>query len=150
MALTINQLYLLKGLEIAGKIECKTKFQKLIFLAQTEERALTTYKFEKYHYGPFSFDLSDDIEALSKTGFVREEVVGYGSSSGKLMIKHTFSLTPDGKKELQVSEHNLDKTGVQAISSSVKKWNSAQLDKVLKYVYGKYMNDNNRELAVAK
>lgn len=149
MALSVNQLYVLKLLEIAGKIDGKTKLQKLMFLAETERGAPTTYKFEKYHYGPFSFELSDDLDALAKTGFVSEEKNGYGSSDGNLMIKCTFSLTQDGKKELKENEAVLDANGIKIFEEVTKRWNNTPLDSILKYVYQKYMNDNNRELAIA-
>jgi len=149
MALTTNQLYVLKLLDLAGRVDGKTKFQKMVFLAETEEKAITTYNFEKYHYGPFSFDLSDDLDALSKTNFIQEEKTIFGSSEGKQIIKSTFSLTLDGKKELKENEVNLDKDGIVALSKTVEKWNGKPLDEIIKYVYGKYMNDNNRKLAVA-
>ena len=150
MALTTNQLYVLKLLDLAGKIDGKTKFQKMMFLAETEETAITTYNFEKYHYGPFSFDLSDDLDALSKTNFIQEEKTVFGSSEGKQMIKSTFSLTFDGKKELSENEVILNMEGVIALSKTVEKWNKKNLDEIIKYVYSKYMNDDNRTLAIAK
>lgn len=149
MALSKNQIYLLKLLELANKIECKTKVQKLIFLAEVEEKVPLTYKFERYHYGPFSFELSDDLNALKQTGFIEENQVIIGSSEGFPIVKSTFSLTEDGKQELDENQNRINQDSIKSINSIVKKWNDVSLDEVLNYVYSKYITDDNRELAIA-
>lgn len=149
MALSQNQIYLLKLLDLANKIECKTKVQKLIFLAEVEEKAPLTYNFERYHYGPFSFELSDDLNALKQTGFIEEKQVIIGSSEGFPIVKSTFNLTEDGKREIAKNEEKINHEAVNSINSIVKKWNDVPLEEVLNYVYSKYITDN-RELATTK
>lgn len=150
MALTTNQLFVLKLLDLAGKVECKTKFQKIVFLAEKEEKAPLTYSFKKYHYGPFSFDLSDDLNALKQVNLISESINVIGSSEGSAIIKSTFTLTEDGKKELEENTNKLSSEGIKAISQTVEKWNSVSLEKVLEYVYSKYITDDNKELAIAE
>jgi len=149
MALTTNQLFVLKLLDLAGKIECKTKLQKLMFLAKVEEKVPLTYDFKKYHYGPFSFDLSDDLNALKQTDFINESMTVMGSSEGSAMVKSVFTLTEDGKKELEENKAKLSSEGVSALSITINKWNSSSLDKILKYVYSKYITDESPKLAIA-
>jgi len=149
MALNQNQLYLLKLLDLADKVECKTKVQKLMFLAEVEEKAPLTYNFERYHYGPFSFELSDDLNALKQTGFIEEKQDIMGVSENQPIVKSTFKLTEDGKKEIAKSEDKINQEAVNSIHSIVKKWNDVSLDEVLNYVYSKYITSNNRELTIA-
>ena len=149
MALTNNQLFVLELLDLSGKVECKTKLQKLMFLAKTEEKAPLTYKFEKYHYGPFSFDLNDDLNALKQINLITESIDMLGSSDGSAIIKSTFTLTEDGKKELSDNINKLSPEGINALAQVVSKWNSLSLEKVLEYVYSKYITSNNRKLTIA-
>lgn len=148
MVLNKSQLSILKLLDLAGRIEGKTKLQKIIFLAETEEKVLLTYKFEKYNYGPFSFELSDDLNSLVTTGFIKEEKTIFGISDGKPMIKSNFELTVDGKTELKEKEDSIDNQTLESIKKVLEKWGSEPLDKILSYVYSKYMNGNNRDLAI--
>lgn len=149
MALTTNQLFVLKLLDLAKRVECKTKFQKIVFLAEVEEKVPLTYNFKKYHYGPFSFDLSDDLNALKQTNFINESITVIGSSEDSAIIKSAFTLTADGKKELVENISKLSPEGITALSKAIAKWNSLPLEKVLEYVYSKYITNDNTELAIA-
>ena len=150
MALTTNQLFVLKLLDLAGKVECKTKLQKLMFLAKVEEKVPLTYDFKKYHYGPFSFDLSDDLNALKQTDFINESMTVIGSSEGSATVKSVFTLTEDGKKELEGNKNKLNQEGINALSITINKWNSLPLDKVLEHVYSKYITAESTELTIAR
>jgi len=54
----------------------KTQFQKLVYFCQDRGIPLG-YKYEIYHYGPYSFQLSDDMSSLDSLG-----VLNVGTDSG--------------------------------------------------------------------
>ena len=59
-------------LELAGKLDepvSATEFQKLMFLHMMGTGALH-YDFVPYLYGPYSFQLAEDIKTLRKKGFL--------------------------------------------------------------------------------
>jgi hypothetical protein len=49
-----------------GRIATSLKLQKLVFLIQTEGRVKQRYRFMKRDYGPYSDELTLDMEVLSK------------------------------------------------------------------------------------
>jgi len=147
MALNKNQISVLKFLELSKSIECKTKFQKMMFLSQVEEGSNTSYSFQKYHYGPFSFDFSDDLNALTQLGFIKTTNVMWGVSDGQPAVRTTFELSPEGLRELKENESELDEKTLTAIKK-VLSWNDKPLGEVLNYVYSKYMGNDSPKLAV--
>lgn len=67
-----------------GVVKGKTRFQKLLYLYQSDSRqsrdAKNHFPFELYHYGPFSFELESTLDILA----------------GMSLLKVTTSLTPEG------------------------------------------------------
>src|SRR5437660_8101092 len=55
-------------------VQGRTRFQKLVFLVQKKAEAKkipsSKYRFELYHYGPFSADLSTQLERLVSMGYL--------------------------------------------------------------------------------
>ena len=81
-------------------IRGKTRLQKYGFLTYNLYRPdLTPLNFysdwEAYHYGPYSMDLTCDLQYAEKTGLVKTELAESGSS--KVVI---YSLGPKGHKRL--------------------------------------------------
>ncbi len=67
-----------------GVVKGKTRFQKLLYLYQSESRRArrprNLFTFELYHYGPFSFELETTLDLLAEMRF----------------LKVTTTLTPEG------------------------------------------------------
>ncbi len=125
-------------LKHAKKIEGKTKFQKMMFLAQKENKLSKEFEFIKYNYGPYSFELTKDIESLEKEGFLtieKEEFATDNEFSGKRFI---FQLTKKGEKFVKDNKNNFE-TDSKVINETVKKWNKKPMSDIIKYVYSKYM-----------
>jgi len=61
-------------LAIADKLDepaSATDFQKLMFLFMMQYKR-TDYEFVPYHYGPYSFQLAEDVAVLRKNGFLSD------------------------------------------------------------------------------
>jgi uncharacterized protein len=80
----------------------KTQIQKLVYFAQDCGIPLK-YKYELYHYGPYSFELSHDLGSLDSLDVlaVRSSSSGYGFdiSVGKFADK--FKLETKYKKKIE-------------------------------------------------
>jgi uncharacterized protein len=57
----------------------RTKLQKLVFFLQ-DLAPVPKYRYELRHYGPYSYELSSDVERLASLGFIdtQEDQSGYG------------------------------------------------------------------------
>ncbi|PHF91585.1 type II toxin-antitoxin system antitoxin SocA domain-containing protein [Bacillus wiedmannii] len=93
----LNKLYLMRMIHASEEVNGKTRLQKLVF--ETEKRTRKkgstqtfNYKFIRWHYGPYSRELTEDIEFLV---------------SKELVIKQngmeSYKLTPTGAKHLDRS-----------------------------------------------
>lgn len=120
-----------------GRISGKTKFQKLVFLAEQEEGMTDFYEFEKHNYGPYSFDLTDDLNVLKRLNLI-EVTVRRFSADGPFQGKaYRYSLTDEGKEVLEQVEESIKNSAEQV----TEKWGSKSLDPILTYVYDEYMDD---------
>ncbi len=125
-------------LKHSKKIEGKTKFQKMMFLAQKENNLSEEFKFIKYNYGPYSFDLTKSLEALETINLItveKEEFETDGEFPGKKFI---FQLTETGEKFIE-SEETKHEEDSKIIKNVVEEWNNKPMEDIIKYVYSKYM-----------
>jgi len=77
-------------------IKGRTRFQKIVFLLQ-EEGVNFGYNFRPYLYGPYSEELSHDVNMLTELGFLAtnsEEM----KSDGVVRDRYVYSLTEEGKE----------------------------------------------------
>ncbi len=133
-----NLAQILLFLKHAKKIEGKTKFQKMMFLAQKENKLSKEFEFIKYNYGPYSFELTKDVETLEKEGFLtieKEEFTTDNKFSGKRFM---FQLTKKGEKFVKDNKNDFE-IDSKIINETVKKWNKKPMGDIIKYVYSKYM-----------
>lgn len=63
---------ILSLVDLAGKIEGRTKFQKMVYILKCKGVAFQE-KFKYHYYGPFSFDLQLEIDELVFDGFLYEK-----------------------------------------------------------------------------
>lgn len=89
--LTMLLLYAMDRKPIYGR----TRMQKLLFLVDRETKA-ALYRFYPFEYGPFSFDLNDDIRDLTYWGYLNEEPEKF-----KDKIRYKYTLTEKGEKEIK-------------------------------------------------
>ncbi len=71
-------LYVVKKLNEVGSWTGNTHIQKIIYLTQSVCN-LKLYNFVLYHYGPYSFDLREDLDFLAISGYLNREAdeLGY-------------------------------------------------------------------------
>jgi len=88
----MDLLFLLKVLkEHDGKINGRKRFQKIIFLLKEKFNIPFSYKFLKYYYGPYSYELQSDLSMMVDMGLITEKYDG---------LTYTYELTEKGKKLL--------------------------------------------------
>lgn len=136
--LELKQLKILKFLEMAKKIDGKTKFQKMVFLSKKEYGLDIGYNFEKYNYGQYSEELSRNLESLIDLGFiaVKEEIFDTdGQFPG---VKNTYFITEKGKKVINGNIFN--KEEITKVNEVLTNWNHKSYKDIIDYVYSKYMD----------
>lgn len=122
------------ALKLAGRIDSKTKFQKLIFLAKQENKLQTEYTFDWYFYGPFSRQLAEDLDMMIRLGLIETEDIASLKNSQPI-IKTAFSLTNEGQK-IAITINSKERE--EKLKKVIDEWNVKELDGILKYVYGRY------------
>src|SRR5579863_10451358 len=80
----------------------KTQVQKLVYFVQDSGVPLE-YKYEIYHYGPYSFELSHELSSLDSLGVLNVESdpsgFGFDISAGKFAVR--FHLEPSYQKKVE-------------------------------------------------
>lgn len=72
----------------------KTRLQKMVLIAQLDKKIEYpfTFKYVRYHYGPYSFDLQDLLNQLQYFGLLEERNIVSGGYVGS-----QFRLTNEGE-----------------------------------------------------
>src|SRR5437868_15143797 len=79
----------------------KTQVQKLLYFAQKAGVPLE-YKYEIYHYGPYSFELSHDLSSLDGLGVlnIQNDPSGYGFDISVGKFGERFKLNEKYQKKI--------------------------------------------------
>lgn len=133
----LNLLFLLSK---ASKVDSKTKLQKLVFLIDKEKGINIGYSFRPYIYGPYSFELSDDLDVLKSLQLIQVEAEEFETIDSPFVGKKlTFSLAAKGKELLDKNTQLFSETQEKDIVSIISEWNEKPLSIIISYVYSKYM-----------
>lgn len=127
-----RERYLLTILKHVGKIEGRTRFQKMIFLGQEELGLPQLFDFSIHYYGPYSVELTRAIERLLSQGYIVEDVEEIGD-----YIRYTYRLSERGKAEAERERAEISDESIQIL----KTLSEAPLSAILAYVYSKYIPD---------
>ena len=128
-------LYAEEGKHISGR----TRFQKMIFLAQHEKNdVLNWYNFFPHDFGPYSSDLQNDLDFLALEGLLKEKQTNYGDK-----IVYQYKLTKRGedfvKKALYSPKHSKSLINtLKALTNIKNKYQNSPLDKLINDVYRKF------------
>ncbi len=97
-------------------VQGRTRFQKLVFLIQKKANAkkipVSNYQFELYHYGPFSAELSTQLDRLVATGYLA--MVPESTPGG--YTRYSYRVTESGRaimdtlRERKLVDAELQKT----------------------------------------
>jgi uncharacterized protein (DUF488 family) len=112
----------------AGQAVTATQFFKLMFLL-SEETFLggdrTFYEFLPYKYGPYSFSLNRELDALVSQGYLIEQRSG---------STNTYIITPLGAKEQKAIEQD----SAKAVRFIYAKYGKLNIQSLLSDVYSRY------------
>jgi uncharacterized protein len=127
---TATMVELIKKVSQKKKQLGKTQFQKLVYFCQ-EKGIPLGYKYEIYHYGPYSFQLSDDMSSLDSLGVldVGTDSSGFGFhiEAGRFASKYELQ-----KKYLPVLTEVVEKLGENSPAQLEVKGTLHFVSKVLK------------------
>jgi len=127
-------LYAKNNEEVVGR----SKLQKMLFLIQKEEfkreplsGVVERYNFHPHFFGPFSDEVTDDIEFLRSLGLIEVKT---------LRGVEVFYLTEKGLKKMcdLIEEGKIPYFMLDATERVKKKWNRKPTEELTKYVYKHY------------
>lgn len=100
----------------------KIQLQKLVYFAQNYGLPLR-YKFEIYHYGPYSFELSNDLGSLDALEIVNVQSdpngYGYQISAGKFADKFTLTGKYQKKVDRVIKQFGSDTTAQLEVKATI-------------------------------
>ena len=102
-------LLLLLARSPEGKIEGRTRLEKVVYLLKQLGRVNFTYEFVPYHYGPYSRELVEDLDQLKEIGLVDEgmNTDDYG------VLRYDYKLTSEGGQLAEEIEQKLGRESWQ-------------------------------------
>lgn len=112
-----------------GKIEGRTRLQKIVFLGQMELGLPKFFEFDKYYYGPYSWELTETLEDLISTGQIIEESESRGDCITYIYSLPDFELAELGKTARYIPEEKIE---------ILKKLSEISRSAIIEYVYRKY------------
>ena len=128
----VNNLILLV-IDFIGCVYGGTFIQKLFFLIENELFTDLDLNYIKYHYGPFSRDLRNDVDELVEQGLIRESInISHGHEG------HCYELTAKGKNEIQSITDSIDKKKVKELQEFCSQYINYKPSELLRLVYSKY------------
>jgi len=125
-----------------GRIDGRTRFQKLIFLMQKEgaldELSPTdTYRFKPYDYGPFSSTLYDDLDEHIERELIDDAIEKLNEEDD--IVKYEYQLKDEGWNFI---EERLSTTEIKQIVEEAErimgKYGDLPLPELIDLVYSKY------------
>jgi len=100
----------------------KTQIQKLVYFVQDAGVPLE-YKYEIYHYGPYSFDLSRDLSSLDGLGVlnIKSDPKGFGFdiSVGKFAEKFKLEAKHQKKIEKVIDQFGLNTAAELEVKATI-------------------------------
>ena len=86
-------------LAVGGRIQGKTKLQKLVYFLGSLTDCLDELGYRPHFYGPYSSAVADAVERLRALGFIEQEVSGGGMYDGRgfEVLRHDFQMNEPGR-----------------------------------------------------
>jgi hypothetical protein len=109
----------------------------MVFLGQEELGLPKEFKFTKYYYGPYSWELTETIEDLVLEGDITEYVQQHEDYT-----LYTYELSKQGYETADRIKVDIDKdrSAVKNSPKALHTLTGVPLRKILNYVYGRYLN----------
>ncbi len=91
----MSRYQLLRILDIAGEVDGRKRMQKMAFLLQCNGLQLD-YDFVIHHYGPYSFDLANEVTLMTRGNLVEEREEQLGQAKA-----YRYSMSSNARSQLQ-------------------------------------------------
>jgi uncharacterized protein YwgA len=98
-----------------GKFKHRVRLQKYVLIAQKDLKYPFSFNFERYFYGPYSFELKDFMSNLVSEGLVTETKVNLTKG-----VEYFYELTEVGKSVLSELLKNAEKKNIEIIEKLTK------------------------------
>lgn len=131
--------------KMGGKLEGKTRLQKLTFLGKYEMGIPLNARFKWEHYGPFSGDIGDTVDIMFHEGLLEIDDETRTSFAGDTYEIRKFRLTKEGKLMAQAFMELIDDPNVKGIERICHEFGYEKLQDILDYVYSKYSPEDLEE-----
>lgn len=105
-----------------GKIEGRTKLQKVVYFAGVFTDQLDDLGYRAHFFGPYSGEVAGAVEDLHTLNFLKQDISTYGNNpnSGFEVTRYDYELTEDGKK-MALHKAELEPELWKSIQDAVKK-----------------------------
>ena len=121
----------------------------MVFLLQNEYGLDLGFKFIRYNYGPYSFDLTDTLNSMKTLNLIDENILIFGDPTSVTCPKQLiYKLTEKGRVLLKSLTVTISSSDTKKIKAVLADWNNKSREEIVKYVYSKYMN-NDSDLPVS-
>lgn len=141
--LLVRQAYSLWMVHASGEaVRGRTRFQKMMFLLREEMERMgrddsVELGFVPHHYGPYSRQLQDDIEALIGEGMIEERPEE--SQAGQYMYRYRATGRGNGMArsllDPRYEEYGLDREAYEVVCRIKKRVNGMEIRDLLEEVY---------------
>jgi uncharacterized protein YwgA len=125
-------------LNSGGTFESATKLQKIAFLSIYESGLEAFTEFTWHHYGPFSRELQEEVDALAEDDLINERSIDRISYLGNEYTVKCLSLTARGKEVAESIVATMTDKNKKALLETIDKYGSKHLSQILQYVYTAY------------
>jgi uncharacterized protein YwgA len=130
-------------LQTAGKIDGRTKLQKMIYLANLI--GWNAFDFKYHNFGPYSDALASEIDNMCKSGWVQEDHVGgsyaYSFANNRKELGYSLvnkAIDPESSEKSLVPR-------TQGLIKSLSSFTSAELEIMATLMYLKIKNSSMSE-----
>ena|SRR3989344_537406 len=130
---SMNERILLAAFKCLESVAGRTKIQKLMFLLW-QEFGINTYHFELHYYGPYSQELSDDLEALQGRHVLTE--TKSSTQNGRLYSE--FKVTAEESPLCERAYVSLPPAIRDKIQDACARYRSYTPTEIMHYVYKQY------------
>lgn len=138
---TEGSKWILAILYAMGEVKGITRLEKLLFLLNYEMKAVDGqfYSFVPEKFGPYSYDVLNDLTELGKIGLIdiSGKILESKKENGGYIIRWNFNLSEHGKNVAEETFKQLTKDQQDAIRE-LKKYKELQLADLLDYVHKTY------------
>ena len=115
MKSSLDLFLILDLISKSGQLKNRIRLQKLVVIANKKYKINTSFKFFKYHYGPYSSDLKNFVDSLILDGVIKEE-------ESKNPRSYSYTLTKSGESLLKEMKKDVDPKTEKKISNLIFKY----------------------------